>query len=145
MKNCQVPLEELTFNKNKSRKDGLNTICRVCSRLRSRQYYKDNTVEHKKAVQKRNVKYKQAVSTRVYEYLLNNPCTVCGEKDITVLEFDHLRDKTKAVSQLVMSNNNWERVWEEIKKCQVLCANCHRRKTAKDQNWFVIKFLKMRE
>lgn len=65
----------------------------------------------------------------VYEYLLLHPCVKCGESDPVVLEFDHLSDKFKEVSRMLSGHYGWEKVLLEISKCQVLCANCHRRKT----------------
>jgi 5-methylcytosine-specific restriction endonuclease McrA len=63
-------------------------------------------------------------------YLASHPCVVCGEPDIVVLEFDHLHDKTANISDLIHQNVPLKRLIEEIEKCQVLCANCHRKKTA---------------
>ena len=62
-------------------------------------------------------------------YLIEHPCVDCRETDITVLEFDHLRDKTKNVSALMRGTNSWSRIEVEIAKCVVRCANCHRRET----------------
>ena len=64
-------------------------------------------------------------------------CADCGEKDPVVLEFDHVRDKEKDVSLLLAGGYSLERILKEIDKCVIRCANCHRRKTAKDQNWYV--------
>lgn len=52
----------------------------------------------------------------------------CGEADPVVLDFDHLEDKLDDVSTIV-NNGTWEAVLAEIKKCEVVCANCHRRRT----------------
>ena len=71
----------------------------------------------------------------LYEYLLGHPCVDCGETDPVVLEFDHRRgDKEIEISRAV---NNWSlpRLCEEITKCDVLCANCHARRTAVDHGW----------
>jgi hypothetical protein len=46
-----------------------------------------------------------------------------------VLEFDHLADKTFTISE-GLRDRNWESVLAEIAKCDVVCANCHRRRTA---------------
>lgn len=58
----------------------------------------------------------------------------CGEGDIVVLEFDHLRDKRRSVSTLVGGGWAWSRILEEIERCEVVCANCHRRRTARRAN-----------
>ena len=65
---------------------------------------------------------------RLLEYLLEHPCVDCGETDHVVLEFDHLRDKAYNVSRLLLGYS-WSRILEEIKKCEVVCCNCHRRRT----------------
>ena len=69
---------------------------------------------------------------KVLFYLETHPCVDCGESDPIVLEFDHRdgTDKVRAVSQLVTENCGWEKILTEIEKCDVRCANCHRRRTA---------------
>lgn len=125
-----------SFNKNRYRRDGLQSICRSCSNARSRQYYKENTEEHKKVIQAQNKKRIDANRAFVLEFLLSNPCLDCGETDPVVLEFDHLRDKVDTVKNLVSAGCSLARIQTEIEKCQVLCANCHRRKTAQEQGWY---------
>lgn len=72
---------------------------------------------------------------RLWEYLESHPCVDCGESDPVVLEFDHVRgEKTRPVSILVKWS--WGRVVEEIEKCAVRCANCHRRVTASRAGWY---------
>ncbi len=64
-------------------------------------------------------------------YLCAHPCVDCGENDVRVLQFDHTDPTTKEdnVSRLVKTSA-WVRVLDEIRKCAVRCANCHRIKTA---------------
>jgi len=60
-------------------------------------------------------------------------CVDCGEADPTVLEFDHVRGKKLAnVANMVRNGIQWSRIEMEIAKCEVRCANCHCRKTAKE-------------
>ena len=59
-----------------------------------------------------------------------NPCVDCGEGDPVVLEFDHLRDKRFSIGQELV-RRSWRSILAEIEKCEVVCANCHRRRTAR--------------
>lgn len=139
MKNCSLCKQTkdfLLFNKNKSRKDGLNNICRDCSRLKSRDYYLANRELHKKNTIRRSKEQKSKSKEFLLEFLKKNPCVVCGEADPVVLEFNHLRDKKDDVSRMSASGNSITTIKKEIEKCEVLCANCHRRKTAKDFGWY---------
>lgn len=54
-------------------------------------------------------------------------CAHCGIDDPRVLDFHHsdAAEKTLAVSQLV-NRASWEAVLDEVSRCEVLCANCHR-------------------
>jgi 5-methylcytosine-specific restriction endonuclease McrA len=63
-------------------------------------------------------------------FLREHPCADCGEGDPIVLEFDHLRDKRFSIS-VGLQGRRWQDVLDEIAKCEVVCANCHRRRTAK--------------
>ena len=63
-------------------------------------------------------------------YLREHPCTDCGETDPLVLEFDHLRDKKFSIAK-IWRDHKWEMVLDEMAKCEVVCANCHRRRTAR--------------
>ena len=82
------------FNKNKSRKDGLNNICRECSSARSKQYYNENKDHHIKVIRDRNLKIINENRQKLFDYYKNNPCVDCQEKDPIVLECDH-RDGVK--------------------------------------------------
>lgn len=72
----------------------------------------------------------------VFGFLSKKSCVDCGEKDPIVLDFDHKdpKKKYKPVSKLMSGHWSWETVKKEIKKCTVRCANCHRRKSYKEQN-----------
>lgn len=58
-------------------------------------------------------------------------CSICRENDWRCLDFDHIDPKTKLVSVSKAVTGRWskEKILEEITKCQILCANCHRKKT----------------
>lgn len=73
--------------------------------------------------------------TRIIDYLKEHPCVDCGTDDIVVLEFDHVRgQKEFNIGTRAGDVREWHRVVNEIEKCEVRCANCHRRKTSKEHN-----------
>ncbi len=69
-------------------------------------------------------------TTYLIQFFRDHPCVECGEQDPVVLEFDHLRDKAFAIGPK-LSSRNWQSILNEIEKCDVVCANCHRRRTAR--------------
>jgi hypothetical protein len=69
-------------------------------------------------------------TTYLIEYFRTHPCTDCGERDPVVLEFDHLSGKLFAIGQ-ALPYRSWQSILDEIAKCEVVCANCHRRRTAR--------------
>ena len=131
---CHIEKEIVEFNKNKTKKDGISTVCRDCNRKIGRAYYAANRTSHKKVTARRRAKQIADNRRFIREYLRQNPCIDCAEPDIVVLEFDHVRGvKYKNVTKLVTNGCSIARIKEEIEKCVVRCANCHRRKTAKER------------
>lgn len=61
----------------------------------------------------------------------NKPCSDCGERyPYYVMDYDH-RDGVEKVADLnaLMSNAAWQKVRDEIAKCDLVCSNCHRERT----------------
>jgi hypothetical protein len=133
---CKQEKEICEFNKHKNRKDGFQTYCKECSRNRSREYYSVNHEKQIKHITFNKKARREKLRDLVFNYLINNPCVDCGEKDPRVLEFDHREDKEYNVSNLLSKIATFETIIKEISKCDVRCANCHRRKTAIDYNQY---------
>jgi hypothetical protein len=138
---CKKEKELSNFSNNPTRKDGLNDQCRECYSVYRKEWYKKNKVTHTNNVKDRNEIRRSENQARIWRYLSNHPCVDCGETDIVVLEFDHVADnKVNNVSALLGGSYSWETIEREIAKCEVRCANCHRRITAKRQNWKVLNY-----
>src|SRR3989304_2271224 len=59
-------------------------------------------------------------------------CLDCGESDVRVLEFDHVPErgpKRYNIPASLRFEKMGVRLKEELAKCDVICANCHRRRT----------------
>lgn len=53
-------------------------------------------------------------------------CVDCGNRDIRVLEFDHVRGKkVNGISQMIRLGRSVDALKAEISKCDVRCKNCH--------------------
>ena len=141
MKQCVTCLQwkkEDEFNWRFKHLGQRHKICRDCQHIHQRKWYENHKKEHIGNVAHYRRELKRSVRDYVFEYLKTHPCVDCGENDPVVLEFDHRRgnDKRMEVSKLINGGYSIEKVMEEINKCEVRCANCHRRRTAIKQNWF---------
>jgi hypothetical protein len=104
--------------------------CRACQSEQKKSWYERNKKSHKANVYENKTKNIEAGRTFVWEYLLSHPCAECGQSDPTVLEFDHVRGRKRAeVTKLVRDGYSLKIIQQEIDKCVVLCANCHKKKT----------------
>jgi hypothetical protein len=111
--------------------DGQQWYCRSCFAV----YFcarGDLHRDQSKAAKKARVRALQAY---VLEYLQEHPCVDCGAKDPVILEFDHVGEKTGTIARLVGEGVRLHVVKEEISGCEVVCVNCHRRRTARRGRW----------
>lgn len=86
--------------------------------LANRQYYLDKAkINDKIRIDK--------TKNFIQRYKQRFGCSQCRVKDHRVLDFHHLRDKIKPVSVMIRLAS-LKRIKDEIRKCILLCANCHR-------------------
>ena len=123
---CKIDKKRAEFHTHRVKQDGLCYMCKDCQRIQDAKYYQKN--KHKVRDNKnRKVQHNQK---KLLEYLSLHGCIDCGNEDKRILEFDHIRmDKTRNIGILVHQGYAWERVLEEIAKCEVVCPNCHRLRT----------------
>ena len=111
--------------------------CRECMSEIQKQYFQGDARErHLANVKERQVAAREAAQKFVLDYLATCPCEGCGESDIRVLEFHHKEGKDKAVATMVSGGYSIRRIEAEIRKCSVLCSNCHRKITVEERGWF---------
>lgn len=115
-----------------------DSLCRPCRSAYGKEHYAANRQRYIDLARER----KQAAALERYRYLIeffrDHPCVDCGERDPLVLEFDHLGDKQFNVGA-GFAERNWDSILAEIEKCEVVCANCHRRRTAQRRRSFRVR------
>lgn len=104
----------------------------------ARAHYLANKQLYKDRARVSNDKTRAQNRANLLAYLLAHPCVDCGEPDPVVLQFDHISDdKVAGVARLLAQAKSWKRIIAEIEKCEVVCANCHARRTARRHGgWF---------
>lgn len=128
-------LDDFAF-KNKI-KGTHKAVCRTCvSNGDKQRYYSD----HKAFREKRNLEVKSRRVRNmkfIINYLKTNYCVDCGNDNFMCLDFDH-RDKETKLSIIadLARCSSLERIQNEIDKCDVRCANCHRIRTAKQFEYY---------
>lgn len=93
----------------------------------NREWYR--RVGHQKAID-RAAKRKRVLVEKLRHYKSRQVCKICHEDHPACLDFHHRDPQTKeqVISNIIFIKGwKWERILEEIKKCDVLCSNCHRK------------------
>jgi hypothetical protein len=109
------------------------TYCRACQAAYNRDHYLANKRLYIGRARARKERLRTERTIFLLDYFASNPCADCGESDPIVLEFDHLGGKLFDIGT-ELPCRSWASIVAEIDKCEVVCANCHRRRTKRRQN-----------
>lgn len=116
----EKPREEFSIKLNGAARQA---DCKECHRAWARRHYAAN----KPYYLNKNAKARQrkrAFLTKAKE----RPCADCGQiYPHYVMEFDHVGEKRWSIAR--MTTNTWRQIADELKKCEVVCANCHAART----------------
>lgn len=136
---CNLMKNENEFfvrDKTKNKRHGSCKACYKHSRKDTyKQHYEKNKSEYINRAKSRKEKILSENRINMFNLLSNSSCKDCGETNPIVMEFDHLSDKQYNISRM-MQDHFWERILEEISKCEIVCCNCHRIRTSKRGNWY---------
>lgn len=106
------------------------TWCKKCVKQYDKERYPKTREKRRAQALKWRSETHRTNTTNIVRYLKKHPCVDCGEKDILVLEFDHRNRATKLFDVCSgLESRTWALINSEIEKCDIRCANCHRRKT----------------
>lgn|ERR1035437_2111032 len=135
LEHCNACGQDRPTSEFSKHRNGLHSKCRPCNREYQRGHYQRNKAVY---IAKGRI-WMDARRTenvlKLIAYFSDHPCVDCGESDPVVLQFDHVRGKTRELAEMLNSGSNWDRIIAEIEKCEVRCANCHWRRHAKEIGW----------
>jgi hypothetical protein len=105
-----------------------DNYCRPCRTAYKHEHYSRNKQRYIDSARRRTERIVAERTAYLVSFLREHPCVDCGEGDPLVLEFDHLQEKQFGIGR-GLRERPWRDVLAEIRKCEVVCANCHRRRT----------------
>jgi hypothetical protein len=124
----EKPVEEFAWHRRE--RGQRQPYCRACQKVYGREHYLANREKYIRAEARRKRARNARRMQHLIDYLGSHPCVDCGESDPLVLEFDHIGEKSFTIGT-GFAGRNWQAILDEIAKCEVVCANCHRRRTAR--------------
>lgn len=122
---CKEDKEEVEFNFKDKTKGTRNTICKSCMKISRQADYQNKKERYLERINGNKVKNREWF----VEYKKTLECIKCGENHPACIDFHHRdpNEKEGTVSSLAGQTYSIERTKKEIAKCDVLCANCHRK------------------
>lgn len=129
---CKIPIYRLP---SQLKKRPHHFCSHKCQCLYSSKYLSGKNCKLWKGGKNKNrKKYRELVNKRRLEnkqrgiIILGDKCSSCGyDKCIDAIEFHHINPKEKDTNVCIMLGKAWsDKMEKEIKKCKLLCSNCHR-------------------
>ena len=102
-----------SFTKNKQSKCGREHQCQSC---------RTNEINERRRTNK----------LKAIDYLGGKCCVCNGVFKPAVFDFHHIDSSKKESNPGNLMGRKWERLREELDKCVLLCANCHREVHSED-------------
>lgn len=123
---CKIEKSRIEFHKNIHKKDGLQAYCKPCKKVHDSNY-RDN---HREYFTERAKRQYNDIAQYIRQIKESNPCADCGRYlHYCAMDFDHLNSENKIDSVANLMSKGMKAVKEEIDKCELVCAVCHRIRT----------------
>ncbi len=133
---CRKPKEEFAIS---PRTQQPTKVCVECWNVhyahlaKSPAYHKEKLRKEGRATRKKQIERNR---NYLFSVLKHAKCMDCSYDNWIALELDHRDPKQKhdAVTRMVNDGTTLDRIKQEVAKCDVVCANCHAIRTAKQSN-----------
>ena len=142
------PQTGMPFVRGACREDGYRFVTYQKTVVRKDDTFKelwlrpDRFDSHLSAISKAGIRWSQANRKRygaiIARYKMWKGCKLCGYKGHpSALDLDHRDRSLKSfnISGALGGGQTWAKIKEEVRKCDVLCANCRHIKTVEGEEW----------
>jgi hypothetical protein len=121
---CQIEKDEKEFAWRSISEKRKHSHCKDCKTKVDNKYYASSN-ERRRKIRKRALSYYQYLNEYVKRLKRFGKCSKCEDCRWYVLDFHHLKSKKYDIPK-ISRNGSMRLLKEEIRKCVLLCANCHR-------------------
>ena len=132
---CKSEKSLADFSFDNSSPDGRGYYCRTCSNAKARAHHAKRSSDPA-WVAKKNEKNRnrfRVAKQKAVEYM-GSKCHDCQTVYPNyVYDFHHLDGDTKLDNPSALLNKTWDRAKQELDKCIMVCANCHRGRHYNDE------------
>jgi 5-methylcytosine-specific restriction endonuclease McrA len=131
---AEKPIGE--YNKNRCKRDELQTICRKCSNAKSKFHYEKNPKKHRETVKRRANKIVQWLNDEKSKL----SCKKCGASHISFLQFHHINPTRKEISVSLAAAHGWsiKRIKKKFQNVKffvlIVIRNCTGRKGSRSHS-----------
>lgn len=123
---CKTEKPLTSYSRNKSKKDGHQTFCKECNRTLCATKYATCEL-HRRRIKDLNDKMYKGNLDFVRRVKRRYGCCFCLEREPVALDFHHLDPNTKEGGINKLSKYSRAVVKRELRKCILVCSNCHRK------------------
>jgi hypothetical protein len=128
-KKCKLEKPIFDFHKRSRCKDGYAIYCKDCNRQINKKSYHTYWSQRRKAIDNYHYNRIEQLRLEIDTIKVNRGCFFCGYNKYALgLDFHHLNEDTKlnSIAALINRKVNKDKLYNEIDKCIVVCAICHR-------------------
>lgn len=120
-------VRDLTEFSKKGNRRTIDASCKPCRRAYNKVHYRKNRQQYLKSATQTRIRVREFLTE-----LKNKPCQDCGiNYPHYVMDFDHRGDKKFGLNIASWRVKSRKVLLEEVAKCDLVCANCHRIRTHK--------------
>jgi hypothetical protein len=132
---CEEVKEDDAFAYRDKKRGKRQTLCRECKTSYNKEWYRQNSDTHKLAVAATSIVIRERNKQWLQNLKKDLQCLKCGESDPACLDLHHRNPAGKDMSLGSAISRGWSLagLQSELEKCDVLCANCHRKHHYKER------------
>ncbi len=123
---CKAEKDHSLFHKNRRQSDGLQSYCKSCAQITNADTYR-RLPKRRLKIKERNQQSLLYCRRLIAKLKKMKGCLICQENEPCALDFHHVNPAEKDTEISLLNKHSVKKVKAEIRKCVILCSNCHRK------------------